>query len=44
MEAESESFINDYKKAPETLKAKIIKLVSNIAEDKKFTDDYIDTL
>lgn len=44
MEAESESFINDYKNAPETLKAKIIKLVSNIAEDKKFTDDYIDTL
>lgn len=44
MVLETERFINDFNNAPDTMKERLIKLVSDRAEDKKFVDDYIDVL
>lgn len=44
MELETERFINDFNSAPDSMKERLIKLVRDRAEDKKFVDDYVDVL
>ena len=44
MELETERFINDFNNAPDTIRERLIKLVRDRAEDKKFVDDYVDVL
>ena len=44
MELETKRFINEFKNAPDSMKERLIKLVRDRAEDKKFVDDYVDVL
>lgn len=44
MELETEQFINGFNNAPDSMKERLIKLVRDRAEDKKFVDDYVDVL
>lgn len=44
MELETERFINDFDNAPDTMKERLIRLVRDRADDRKFTDDYVDVL
>ena len=44
MELETERFIKDFNNAPDTMRERLIKLVRDRAEDKKFVDDYVDVL
>lgn len=44
MELETEQFINGFNNAPDSMKVRLIKLVRDRAEDKKFVDDYVDVL
>lgn len=44
MELGTERFINEFKNAPDSMKERLIKLVRDRAEDKKFVDDYVDVL
>lgn len=44
MELETEQFINGFSNAPDSMKERLIKLVRDRAEDKKFVDDYVDVL
>lgn len=42
MEQESEKFIDDFNNASPAMKERLIKLVRDKADDKKFVDDYVD--
>lgn len=44
MELETEQFINGFNNAPDSMKERLIKLVRDRADDKKFIDDYVDVL
>lgn len=44
MELETKRFINEFNNAPDSMKERLIKLVRERAEDKKFVDDYVDVL
>ena len=44
MELETKRFINEFKNAPDSMKERLIKLVRDRADDKKFIDDYVDVL
>lgn len=44
MELETEQFINGFNNAPDSMKKRLIKLVRDRADDKKFIDDYVDVL
>lgn len=44
MELETEQFINGFNNAPDSMKERLIKLVRDRADDKKFVDDYVDVL
>lgn len=44
MELETEQFINGFNNAPDLMKERLIKLVRDRADDKKFIDDYVDVL
>ena len=41
MELETEQFINGFNNAPDSMKERLIKLVRDRADDKKFIDDYV---
>lgn len=44
MELETEQFINGFNNAPDSMKERLIKLVRDRSDDKKFVDDYVDVL
>ena len=44
MEQESEKFVDDFNNASPAMKERLIKLVRDKADDKKFVDDYVDVL
>lgn len=44
MELETEQFINGFNNAPDSMKERLIKLVRDRSDDKKFIDDYVDVL
>lgn len=44
MELETKRFINEFNNAPDSMKERLIKLVRDRADDKKFIDDYVDVL